>query len=146
MKRSTEAAGGKRGVEDGEVFLGRYIMHDAMILVYYDWKELDSTVQFGWQGKEGSYIRMVIGGTDCWGGMVSHALHEVMELSMTLEKVSYTPSGSLDRNDTGRFRFFLDHDEFTDVCRHAGDMLSFLLPALKQAWKPKRALKMKGGM
>ena len=124
-----------RAPGDGLVKVGRYTMHDNTIDVYYDPNDESGTARFGWT--DSGFIRIVIGGRDTkWAGVAGTALHELMEVSFRLVRAGFEPIfSSLNRRDTGRFRFFLDHDQFTESCQHVGDVLAFLLPDLYRVHK-----------
>ena len=70
-----------------------------------------------------------------WQQVYAAALHEVMEASFIAVLGSFTPFSSITRSDTGRFRFMLDHDQFTLACIHAGDMMAMMAPEMEKAWK-----------
>jgi len=119
-------------------FIGRYILHDILFHVYYDHTyESGAEVAYAWT-PHGFVTMTIYGKGKCWQQVYAHALHEVMEASFVAEKVSFSPFGGLQRQDTGRFRFMLDHDQFTDACLHAGDMLALMVPELEKAWKKGR--------
>lgn len=125
----------KRRSKRNDMFLGRYVMHDAMILVYGDPKTNQGTIAFGWQ-KKNAFIQMLIGLNESWPRVVSVALHEIVELSMRLSKATYQPHHSAMRLDyPSTFRFFFDHDQWTRIADHGGDMLTYLLPGLEVLWK-----------
>ena len=111
------------------VSLGRFVIQDILIHAYYDPASTSGgEVRYGW-GRD-SFATMTIGGKGhTWPQVLSHALHEVMEASLRASKCSYSPDFNLlQRQDTGRFRFFCDHDQFTEACQHAGDMQTILDP------------------
>ena len=119
-------------------FIGRYILHDLCFHVYYDaTRTSGAEVAYAWTPH--GYITMTIGGREkCWQQVYAAALHEVMEASFIAVHASFEPFSGLRRIDSGRFRFMLNHDQFTLACIHAGDMMSLMAPELEKAWKKGR--------
>lgn len=117
------------------VFLGRYVMHDAMIHVWLRPDDYDSSVLLEW--KPHGYITMEIGGKhSSWSLVVDGALHEIMELSLSLSHGAFQPSFTgLNDLTASSYVFMFDHNIFGQACRHAADMLCILLPVLEKEWK-----------
>lgn len=108
-------------------------MFDATIIVNGVAGTDGGRVDFEW-AKE-SFITMTISlGSTIWSAVVATALHEVVELAFILRHCHYERSATLHATDTARYTFMADHAEFTEICRHAGDMLSVLLPDLSKAY------------
>lgn len=115
------------------VFIGRYTILCNTVHVYMDPDDQSSHAEFGWT--DGPFIVIQIGILGLkWSQVVGSALHEFMEVGLRLNKNCLEPVCGLTRNDTGRFRFFMDHDQFTEVVSEVGDVLTFLLPDLSKAY------------
>lgn len=123
--------------------IGRYVMFDATIIVNGVAGTDGGRVDFEW-AKE-AFITMTISlGSPSWSAVVASALHEVMELAFILRHCHYERSATLRPNDTSRYTLMADHAEFTEICRHAGDMMACLLPDLAKAYnKAKKGAKEK---
>jgi hypothetical protein len=118
----------------GRVRVGRYVMHDAVIVVYVDMEARDSQTVFAWN--EYGYIEMTIGlKHDHWTWVMDGMLHEVIETGMMLEKASHIPAESLKQHGADAYVFMLDHPKFTRLIRHAADILQHLIPEIKRLWR-----------
>ena len=123
-------------------FLGRYVMQDVLMHIYFDPDSAaGGDAHFAWH-KDG-FVRVTIGGKDhTWGEVLGTALHELLEISFRLSKASFSPDFNLlQRRDTGRFRFFMDHDQFTEAVQHVAYVMVFLAPDLSAAYNKKEKAK-----
>lgn len=124
------------------VRVGRYVMRDSPIEVYLDRNEDGGSVHFAWAPR--AYITMNLGFDSRWTAMVRVALHEVVETALGQVRAAYRPAFSvLQREDTACYRFFMDHDQFTEAMDSCGDMLSYMLPDLKVVWQKMRRKQVK---
>jgi hypothetical protein len=109
-------------------------MFDATIRLYLDKTAESSYVTWQWQG--GALLQMTLGyAPQSWSRQYDNLLHETLELAFRLRRCHFEPASVLTRSDTGRYRFFCDHEEFSEISRHAADMLVYAGPALEEAWE-----------
>lgn len=120
--------------KDPRIRVGRYTMFSNTMRVYYDPLDESGRAVFGWSDE--GFISITLGGRGCgWSELVGTMLHELLEVALRLNNNCLEPVTGLARHDTGRFRFHLDHDQFTAVCREVGDVAAFLQPDLYRTWK-----------
>lgn len=124
------------GGKAGPVRVGRYVMFDATFTVYLT-AGGDSGGYFEW--REDGFILVDVASNDVWAKVVANALHEVMEVGFVLRRCHYTPYSALKNDAVDAFLFVARHHEFTEICQHAGDALSYMLPDLAEAWKKVQA-------
>ena len=121
--------------------VGRYVMFTTTVTVFLDPKSQDSCITSGWR-KDG-FLTITIGGAGDWPRVVSGALHEVVELAFMLKHCRLLPADARPSNGADSFLFVAKHHEFTTILDHAGDVLTYLLPALSTVWKQSRTRKTK---
>ena len=115
------------------ILLGRYTIFCNTFRVYVDPGDESSHAMFGWS--DAGFVNVTIGIRGLtWNRVVASTLHEVMEVGMRLNKNCLEPVCGLNRYDTGRFRFLMDHDQYTEVVQEVGDVLAFLLPDLAKVY------------
>lgn len=111
---------------------GRYVLQDTTFELYYDPGALGGEGIF--EFAPGGYVTVVIGKHDNEVQMLASLLHELLEISFRLSKGAYAPAyTTLTRYDAGRYRFMMDHDQFTEAVQHVGDALYYAWPALLKA-------------
>ena len=122
---------------DREYPLGRYIMHDALFNAYLRVVPeggVEGTVVPGWTKNGFLTLSVRCSVSDSEQRVLTTAAHEVYEYSLRLAKAQFSPVfNALDRYDCGRYRFFFDHDQFTEAVGHAEDMLYHLRPSIVAA-------------
>lgn len=123
-----------------KIFLGRYLMFDAPILVYADPGETSATGVFG--KHHGVEVTLPLN-HDCWSKVYRYALHEMVEVAFVLARLSYVPASTLHTNyhAADQYQFHMTHREFTVAMDHAGDAMAYLGPELFAAWKKTGAKK-----
>lgn len=115
------------------LLIGRYTIFCNTFRVYMDPGDASSHAVFSWSPE--GFVRISVGiRGHTWCQVVSSALHEVLEVGLRLKGCCLEPVCGLPRNDTGRFRFHMDHDQYTEVVQEVGDVLAFLLPDLAKAY------------
>lgn len=123
-------------MKPAKLFVGRYIMQDAVMRVYISSSIGGGEVSIGWCKGHDTYMVMTLGFDEHWAVVVQSATHETVEVAFRMAKAAFLPSfNGLLRRGSDAYRFFCTHDQFTEICDAAGDMLCYLLPDLQQAWK-----------
>lgn len=64
---------------------------------------------------------------DCCGVL----LHEIQEAILTDLRLRYCPDQFVRASDS--YYFFMNHNEFSEVCARAGEVMSFIIPDMRVA-------------
>lgn len=115
-------------------------MHQSSIEVYGDTETCDSNVEF--PTRFNPHLKMTIGfGWRDEIGVVNGALHEIVEASYVLMRLSYEPFCNVGGDSLGRFVFVMNHEQFTTAIDNASLLVQTAIPAIVKAWRKTRRQK-----
>lgn len=114
--------------------LGFFTMHDSTIEIYADPTSYGSAVEYRWDDPKTRLKMYCSIKHDNKTQVLNGMLHEVLETSFVLMRLSFEPFERLRVLDTARFRFMMDHTQFAVAVQHAADTIRYLEPRLLRVW------------